>query len=110
MDVAFMTLKTLETVTIGSKAISANPGSKEIYITREKGASEYYMVVNTTKSEKGSIAVYSTQGQLLGTRHVTLVPGYNRLQVPAVNNTGLRIQIITLFTNNKMVFSQKLLH
>ena len=95
-------------VSFYSAAVTVNAQGifeKKMYLVKE-GRDQYMLIANVEKAQTGNILVYGSTGQLLGSRTVHLNAGYNRIPVPSTTAPGVRI--ISLHSNNKLNFSQKI--
>ena len=90
-----------------SAAVSVNNMGifeKKIYVSKE--GSNSYVIANMDSDVKAKVAVFGSHGQLLATRSVSLSKGLNRIQLPVTNSSG--VNIISLYTNDQLAFSQKI--
>jgi len=67
-----------------------------------------FLVANQKEAYQGTVAFYSTNGQLLGQQKVNLNKGYSsiELKLPAAN----QIRVVSVYNGKQLVFTRKINH
>jgi len=84
-----------------------SPSAPSFYLAGSQGISNVSLIANLNKPVTGTIVMYNIAGQALARKTVTLGKGANVVQLPATQRRSA--QVVTLFVQDKLVFSQKLI-
>jgi hypothetical protein len=87
---------------------AAADGSGKIYLTGND-ASGMSLVANTTSADKATLVLYDIAGHTLQKRNVYFQAGSNVIPLPAATGGQKKIQVIVLFIDGRIRFSQKVL-
>jgi hypothetical protein len=84
---------------------------QSFYLTgNSPGTGEMTLVANTGKACNAVIVIYSLTGQKLQEkRSVQLTKGRNTIELPATDGRQMSIQVISLFINGQVAYSQKMI-
>jgi len=64
-------------------------------------------VVNTSTADKATVAIYSTLGQVVYSKNIALQKGQNNIELPVSEYGQYKLQVVALYVNNKLRFTQK---
>ena len=67
------------------------------------------LMINTGAAARATVVIYDITGQTLQKREVYLSQGSNTIQLPATAYQGRSVQVIALYINDRIAFSQKAL-
>jgi hypothetical protein len=67
------------------------------------------LVANTSTDGQGVIILYNVLGQILQKRNVQLLKGLNTIDLPVTNARQRGINIISLFINGQVAYTQKII-
>jgi hypothetical protein len=68
-------------------------------------ADKVYLVTNQQTGAPGTVAIYGTNGALLGTRKLQLNKGQNTIELTGMKNN--EIKIVSLYVGKQLVFTRK---
>src|SRR5258708_3851801 len=82
-------------------------GQQSFYRTRSFSGTGMALVANTSTDCQGVIVVHSITGQTLSKKSVSLSKGSNSIGISSLNDSPMNIQVISLFINGRLAWSQK---
>jgi len=83
---------------------------QSFYLTgNSPGAGGMTLVANTGMAANAVIVIYNLTGQKLQQRNVQLSKGRNMIDLPAADGRQMSIQVISLFINGQVAYSQKMI-
>jgi hypothetical protein len=65
------------------------------------------LMINTGSTARATVVIYDVAGQTLQKREVYLSQGGNTVLLPSTATRGRAVQVIALFINDRIAFSQK---
>ncbi|MDP4217556.1 MAG: hypothetical protein Q8927_15250 [Bacteroidota bacterium] len=82
---------------------------KSTYLTRNASGTAMTLVASVASNCRGTIAVYSITGQALWQKGVQLRQGSNAFELPAKKTSHQDVQVIALFIDGQITYSQKVI-
>jgi hypothetical protein len=82
---------------------------KSTYLTRNSSGTALTLIAHVADDCRGTIAVYNIAGQVLWQKNVSLGRGTNILDLPSKRTLQENIQVIVLYINGQITYSQKIL-
>ena len=83
---------------------------QKFYLIRNYTGSGVSLVANVDKADPGTLVIYNIVGQILRTKNIQLSQGMNIVELPINDHMKNSVIVVSLFTNNHMVFSQKTIY
>jgi hypothetical protein len=101
LDISFTNVKKVQQELIVDNA------TKGTYLSNTANGSQLTLVTNQDNAVKGRVAIYTSAGQLLGTKEVQLVKGQNNIQLPLQKSNQVRI--VSLYVGTKAAFTKRII-
>ena len=83
---------------------------KDMYFTRNTEGTKLFLVINTKESTTGAVAIYNTNGSLLKTQPFSVSAGRNSMEVSGFDAGKNKLQIVTVYVNNRLALTEKIIH
>jgi len=77
------------------------------YLAGNNFTGKVRLVVNTSTADKATVAIYSTLGQVVYSKNIALQKGQNNIELPVSEYGHYKLQVVALYVNNKLRFTQK---
>jgi hypothetical protein len=93
----------------GILTVNADPArAQSFYVAGNYSGAGVSLIATLDNSCKGTIAIYNILGQLLQKTDIQLSKGSNTIELPVSHQKS--IQVVSLFINGRIAFSQKILY
>src|SRR5215831_9985063 len=87
--------------------INAGVSGKQYYLSTLSGKGNLVLVCRSDKDSRANVTIYSSNGQLLQIKPVQLYKGENIIELADNRMNNKSALIISLYINNRLVFTQK---
>jgi len=77
------------------------------YLAGNNFTGKIRLMVNSSTANKATVAIYSTMGQVVYSKNIALQKGQNNIELPPSENGQYKLQVVALYINNKLRFTQK---
>jgi len=90
----------------------SNPAknSRKVYLTNNPSGTGMALAVENYASQKATIVITTVSGEKLRAQTVQLTPGFNYLPLDTIWKNPKAIWFVTLYLNNQIVFTGKMLN
>jgi hypothetical protein len=90
--------------------LTVTPGDEQkFYIMTNPDGVSAKLVANSKSDGTGTIVIYNIVGATLSTKTVQLSKGVNIIDLPVNGSMKFSVQVVSLFINNQLVGSQKII-
>jgi len=77
------------------------------YLAGNNFTGKIRLMVNSSTANKATVAIYSTMGQVVYSKNIALQKGQNNIELPPSEYGQYKLQVVALYINNKLRFTQK---